>query len=138
MVGLDPALLDRHPVTLSGGQARRAALAGIVAMGPRAYVLDEPTAGLDVAGRRFLHGLVDRLAAAGAPVVVMSHDLEEWVGCVDRVALLGGGRVAWQGPAADLEGSPERFEAVGLEPPEIARYYRACAARAAGEKGGAL
>lgn len=138
LVGLDDALLSRHPVTLSGGQARRAALAGIAAMEPRAYVLDEPTAGLDVAGRRFLHQLVDRLAAAGAPVVVMSHDLDEWVGQVDRVALLGAGRVAWQGPADDLLAHPERFEAVGLEAPEISRFRRALAARAgAGTSAGA-
>ncbi len=128
-LGLDAALLERHPATLSGGQARRAALAGIAAMEPRAYVLDEPTAGLDVAGRRFLHALVGRLAQAGAPVAVMSHDLEEWADEVDAVALLGAGRVARVGAPGALAAHPEAFEAVGLEPPEIARFARACAER---------
>ena len=128
LTGLAPELLDRHPVALSGGQARRAALAGIAALEPAAYVLDEPTAGLDAEGRRFLHRFVDEVAQAGVPVVVLSHDLDEWADAVDEVALMGGGRMAWAGPAGALEGHPERYRAVGLEPPAFERFREAAAA----------
>lgn len=127
-VGLGEELMERHPVALSGGQARRAALAGIAALEPGAYVLDEPTAGLDVAGRRFLHRFVDDAARRGLPVAVLSHDLDEWVDAVDDVALMGEGRIAWAGTARALRGHPERFAAVGLEPPAYERFIAACRA----------
>lgn len=126
MVGLEESLLGRYPVTLSGGQARRAALAGVVALRPSAYVFDEPTAGLDCAGKRFVVALAKNMARAGAPVVVVSHDLAEWLEVADRVVLLAHGRMVWQGDTALLESSADVFAAAGIEPPEWARLRQAC------------
>lgn len=97
-VGLDPTVVaERSPFLLSGGQRRRVGLAGIVALSPRAYVFDEPTVGLDARGRAFLHALVERLASAGSPVVVVSHEVEEWKASSDRVVRLRGGVVVpWE------------------------------------------
>ena len=76
-------LLDRSPFALSGGQMRRVALAGVIAARPRAYVFDEPTAGLDARGVREFRDLARELADEGATVVVITHDPEEWDGVAD-------------------------------------------------------
>ncbi|MBE6469277.1 MAG: ATP-binding cassette domain-containing protein [Coriobacteriaceae bacterium] len=95
--GLDGELLDRHPFELSGGQQRRVGLASVAALEPGAYVFDEPTAGLDAAGRAECHRLVRDLAKAGAPVLVISHDLDEWLEDASSIALLRGGELVWHG-----------------------------------------
>lgn len=77
-LGVDEELFQRNPFELSGGQARRVALAGAVASDPEAYVFDEPTAGLDAEGRSQLHVLVRELIDAGKPVVLITHDPDEW------------------------------------------------------------
>jgi energy-coupling factor transport system ATP-binding protein len=78
-VGLDPeGFGPRSPFLLSGGEMRRVAIAGVLAMRPPFLLLDEPTAGLDAAGRAFVHALIRRLTQAGAGVVVVSHDVEEF------------------------------------------------------------
>lgn len=91
-VGLPEDTWERDPFSLSGGQARRAALAGLVAMGPAAYVLDEPTAGLDAPGVRLVRDLVVDLART-KPVLLVTHDLEEWLPVARRVAFMEGGRL---------------------------------------------
>lgn len=116
-LGVDEALWGRSPFALSGGQRRRVALAGVVAMRPGAYVLDEPTNGLDAEGRDQLHAVVRRLAAAGAAAVVISHDVGEWLRVVDDVVLLASGCVAWHGPATQLRGDTAPFAAAGMQPP---------------------
>lgn len=116
-LGVDEALWGRSPFALSGGQRRHVALAGVVAMRPGAYVLDEPTNGLDAEGRDQLHAVVRRLAAAGAAVVVISHDVGEWLRVVDDVVLLAGGRVAWQGTADELRSDAAPFAAACMQPP---------------------
>jgi energy-coupling factor transport system ATP-binding protein len=79
-VGLDPACFaDRSPFTLSGGEMRRVAIATVLAMRPRFLLLDEPTAGLDARGRVFVHLLITQLCAEGTGIVVVSHDVEEFV-----------------------------------------------------------
>lgn len=90
-VGLDSALLDRYPFELSGGQARRVALASMLTLDASAYVLDEPSAGLDGAGRAFAHKLVRALADHGKAVVVISHDVDEWSGVSHRTLRLHDG-----------------------------------------------
>ena len=117
LAGIGPELLDRYPFDLSGGQARRVAVASVVALGAAAYLLDEPTAGLDAAGRGALHALARDLARSGAAVAVISHDLEEWLGEADRAVLMGSGRIVWEGAPADLVRSPGAFEAAGMRPP---------------------
>lgn len=116
-LGVDEVLWGRSPFALSGGQRRRVALAGVVAMRPGAYVLDEPTNGLDAEGRDQLHAVVRRLAAAGAAAVVISHDVGEWLRVVDDVVLLESGCVAWHGPATQLPGDTAPFAAAGMQPP---------------------
>lgn len=117
LVGLDADLLDRYPFDLSGGQARRVAIASVLSLEAGAYLLDEPTAGLDAAGRAHLHGLARTLANDGAAVCVISHDLEEWLDVADRVALMAHGAVTWCGTAAQLVREPEAFGRAGLRPP---------------------
>ena len=117
LAGVGSDMLDRYPLDLSGGQARRVAIASVLSLDPAALVLDEPTAGLDASGRADAHALVRALADEGMPVVVISHDIEEWIDVVDRVALVADGRVAREGAASDLGGEPGAFEACGLEAP---------------------
>ncbi|MRX80670.1 ATP-binding cassette domain-containing protein [Enorma sp. HF-1365] len=111
-------LLPSDPFCLSGGQARRVALASILTLNPRAVVLDEPTAGLDAPARAALHRLVQDIACKGLPVLVMSHDLEEWLAIADQVVLLADGTIAWQGTPAALASDIDAFARAGLEPPE--------------------
>lgn len=110
-------LLPSDPFCLSGGQARRVVLASILTLNPRAVVLDEPTAGLDAPARAALHRLVQDLACKGLPVLVVSHDLEEWLAIADQVVLLAGGTIAWQGTPAALASDMGAFARAGLEPP---------------------
>lgn len=108
-------LAGRGPGTLSGGEARRVALAGVLAMGPEVLVLDEPTAGLDPVSRGELLGLVRSLRDAGTTVVLVSHDLDEVAEVADRVCVLEGGRVKALGtPAEVFYGDPE-----GLAPATV-------------------
>lgn len=111
-------LLPSDPFCLSGGQARRVALASILTLSPRAVVLDEPTAGLDAPARAALHCLVQDLACKGLPVLVVSHDLEEWLAIADQVVLLAEGTIAWKGTPDALASDIDAFARAGLEPPE--------------------
>lgn len=111
-------LLPSDPFCLSVGQARRVALASILTLSPRAVVLDEPTAGLDAPARAALHRLVQDLACKGLPVLVVSHDLEEWLAAADQVVLLADGTIAWQGTPGALASDMDAFARAGLEPPE--------------------
>lgn len=111
-------LLPSDPFCLSGGQARRVALASILTLSPRAVVLDEPTAGLDAPARAAPHRLVQDLACKGLPVLVVSHDLEEWLAAADQVVLLADGTIAWQGTPGALASDIDAFARAGLEPPE--------------------
>lgn len=123
-LGIPEGLLARHPLQLSGGQRRLVALAGIVALDAAAYVLDEPTAGLDGVAAGRLRALVRSLAEEGRAVAVVSHEVGEWLPLAHRVALVSGGRVAWQGPAAELVRDPAPFAAAGLEAPLWVRLAR--------------
>ena len=120
---------------LSGGQMRRAALAGVVAPAPDAYVFDEPTAGLDAPSRRALRALVRELADGGAAVVVITHDAAEWLDVADDVAFLRGGRVVSRHAAAEVAALPEAFRAAGLEPPLMVRVQALMRGRGAGADG---
>lgn len=117
LVGLEDDLLDRYPFDLSGGQARRVAIASVLALDAGVYLLDEPTAGLDAAGRRTLHETVRACANKGCAMVVISHDLEEWLGEADRVLLMASGSVVWEGMAAELAGRADAFARAGLRAP---------------------
>lgn len=95
-------LAGRAPATLSGGEARRVAIAGVLAMGPEVVVLDEPTAGLDPASRGELLALFRGLRDAGKAVVLVSHDLDEVAEVADRVCVLEDGLVKATGTPAEV------------------------------------
>jgi energy-coupling factor transport system ATP-binding protein len=120
--GLDPGEFGpRSPFTLSGGEARRAALAGVLAMRPSYLLLDEPTAGLDAGGRQAVVRAV-RTAREHAGVVVVTHDAEEFLEDADGVLLLRDGRAAYSGHVAGILAEAERLDAQGLWwPPEVVR-----------------
>jgi energy-coupling factor transport system ATP-binding protein len=121
-VGLDPeAYGPRSPFALSGGEARRAAIAGVLAMRPRYLLLDEPTAGLDSRGRAAVREVV-RGMRASAGVVVVSHSAEEFLGEADRVVVLAQGRQVFTGDARGLVSDPSPFEAAGLLAPDVLRF----------------
>ena len=116
-LGVDEALFAKNPLALSGGQRRRVALAGICAMRAAAYVFDEPTAGLDGAGRELMRSVALRLARQGDAVVVVTHDADEWLHLSSRIAFVADGAVVRE---VDLEGARPTcadFEAVGLVAP---------------------
>lgn len=120
-LGVDEALWERSPFSLSGGQCERVALAGITSSQPSAYVFDEPTVGLDGSGREMLHTLVERLAGQGASVVVVSHDVGEWLDRSDELVILRDGRVAWSGPSGKARDDASVFEGEGLVAPIAVR-----------------
>ncbi len=131
-VGLDPdAFGDRSPFTLSGGEARRAAVAGILAMRPSYLLLDEPTAGLDRRGRDVVvDALLDARESAG--VLVVTHDPGQFLGHADSVLVLGAGAVVFEGGVEQLLEDPALpFEQAGLILPGVVRAQVLARARGA-------
>jgi energy-coupling factor transport system ATP-binding protein len=137
-VGLDPDVFGpREPWTLSGGEARRVALAGVLAMRPRYLLLDEPTAGLDAEGREAVLAAVDR-ARRHAGVVVVTHDPDGFIGHAGRVLVLRLGRAAFSGDLAGfVRELPGLVSDGAAEPPEVPRALMLAQARA-GHRPGAL
>lgn len=118
-LGVPEQLWERSPFELSGGERRRVALAGIVAQGCQAYVFDEPTAGLDGPSRQLLHQVASVLAREGHPVVVVSHDVDEWLPLAHRVVLLREGHVVFAGDAHCCRASAKPFVCAGLPAPTL-------------------
>ena len=117
-VGLDPALLERSPFELSGGQKRRVAVAGVMAMRPRILVLDEPAAGLDPAGRADMLNLVKKLHQAGKTVVMVSHSMEDVGRMCQRLIVLNHGKIAFDDTPANVFSHPRELEEMGLDVPQ--------------------
>jgi len=128
LVGLDfGEISPRSPFELSGGQMRRAALAGVLAMRPRVLVLDEPTAGLDPRGRDFLLEDVQRLSRSGTTVVLISHAMDDVARLATRVAVLEKGALAMEGTAEEVFSQYDRLTRMGLDVPQgfkLARLLR--------------
>ncbi len=113
---------SRSPFALSGGERRRAALAGVLAMRPRCLVLDEPTAGLDPRGAAALLDLLTRLREErGMSLVVISHRMEDLARLVDRMVVLSQGRVAADAPVRDLLHRTDWLDRHSLEAPALSR-----------------
>lgn len=116
-VGLDASFLQRDPLALSGGEQRRVAIAGALVSQPALLVLDEPTAGLDAAARFVLRQSLRELRATGVGIVLVTHDTDEASQLCERLIVLRDGRLAYDGPTADVCGDVTRSAALGLQPP---------------------
>ena len=129
-VGLDAELLDKSPFELSGGQKRRVAIAGVIAMEPKVLVLDEPTAGLEPQGRDAILAQIQTYhRAKGAAVVLVSHSMEEIARNVERIAVLSDGRVLMQGTPEQVFARAHELEQVGLDVPQVTKVAAALRAR---------
>lgn len=118
--GLDERLLDKSPFELSGGQKRRVALAGVIAMRPEILVLDEPAAGLDPGGRREILGRIrEYQRSSGTSVIIVSHSMEDMALYCDRIIVMSAGRVAMDGNCAEVFGRYNELFQVGLDVPQI-------------------
>ncbi|MFZ5826192.1 MAG: energy-coupling factor transporter ATPase [Bacillota bacterium] len=116
-VGLPLEMKDRSPFGLSGGQARRVALAGVLAMEPRVLILDEPTAGLDPRGREEILHLVRSFPSLGMTVILVSHSMDDVALNADRVLVMHKGKVHMIGTPRELFSRREELEAIGLGVP---------------------
>ncbi len=124
--GLDEALLQKSPFALSGGQKRRAAIAGVIAMEPEVLVLDEPTAGLDPQGcEELLAHIRAYHAERGNTVVLVSHSMDEIARNADRIAVLADGRVLMSGTPREVFSRAEELNAAGLDVPQATRIAMA-------------
>jgi energy-coupling factor transport system ATP-binding protein len=115
-----PEYHSRAPWSLSDGEKRRVALAGILALEPRMLVLDEPEVGLDQEGRTRLEEILDDLAARGVAIVIATHDASLASRRADRALLLDGGALVRDEPMRALVADPERLARAGVEPPGTA------------------
>lgn len=120
--GVDPSLMDKSPFDLSGGQKRRVAIAGIMAMRPEVLVLDEPAAGLDPQGRRdFFGGIRAYNRKTGSTVVIVSHSMEDMAQYCDDVAVMAHARLLMTGTRDEVFARADELEAVGLDIPVITK-----------------
>jgi energy-coupling factor transport system ATP-binding protein len=126
----DDAFLARSPFALSGGQRRRVALAGVLAMRPRIVVLDEPSAGLDAEAREEMYATLRALRAnEGLTLIVISHDMSEVAALADTVLALRDGVAVLSGPTQSVFRRTEAIEAAGLLPPPLAQVAALARAR---------
>ena len=120
--GLREELLEKSPFELSGGEKRRAAIAGVIAMDPEVLILDEPTAGLDPRGRDVLLAQIGQYhKERGNTVLLVSHSMEDIGRAADRLLVMGGGRKQALAPTKEVFSRGEALEAVGLRVPQITK-----------------
>ena len=121
-VGLEEEALDRSPFDLSGGQKRRAAIAGIMAMRPEVLVLDEPAAGLDPRGRdAILRGVKEYNEKTGATVIIVSHSMEDMAAYCDDLIVMANAKVFLSGSRDEVFCYAKELASVGLDVPQITR-----------------
>ena len=124
-VGLDQSILEKSPFELSGGQKRRVALAGVMAMEPEVLVLDEPAAGLDPIGRTEIFGGIRRYQRIkGNTVIIVSHSMEDVAEYCDNLTVLKNGEVLLNGSCAEVFEHERELVESGLGVPQIARFMR--------------
>ena len=123
-VGLRDDQLDKSPFELSGGQKRRVAIAGVIAMEPKVLILDEPTAGLDPVGVESILGNIrDYHKAHNATIILVSHSMEEMARTVDRLVVVNDGRLPFQGTPRQVFTHGAELEAMGLGVPQMTRVF---------------
>jgi energy-coupling factor transport system ATP-binding protein len=125
-VGLSEEHLKKSPFDLSGGEKRRAAIAGVMAMEPEVLILDEPTAGLDPRGREIILSLVRTYREqTGSTVILVSHSMEDVAKTADKVLVLNRSRVAMFGTVPEVYSRTDELEEMGLSVPQITKIFRA-------------
>ena len=123
-VGLRDDQLEKSPFELSGGQKRRVAIAGVIAMEPKVLILDEPTAGLDPVGVESILGNIrDYHQAHNATVILVSHSMEEVARTVDRLVVVNDGKIPFQGTPRQVFQHGDELEAMGLGVPQLTRVF---------------
>ena len=123
-VGLRDDQLEKSPFELSGGQKRRVAIAGVIAMEPKVLILDEPTAGLDPVGVESILGNIrDYHRAHNATVILVSHSMEEVARTVDRLVVVNDGKIPFQGTPRQVFQHGDELEAMGLGVPQLTRVF---------------
>lgn len=124
-VGLSEEILERSPFDLSGGQMRRVAIAGVLAMDPEVIVLDEPTAGLDPRGRKEIMDMFYRLhKERGLSTVLVTHSMEDASQYADQIVIMHQGQVYKKGTPREIFHSPEGLIELGLDVPEVVRFQQ--------------
>ncbi len=124
-VGIDGSLLSKSPFELSGGQKRRVAIAGVIAMGPSVLILDEPGAGLDPRGREsIIENIKSYHKATNATVIMVTHSMEEIASNVDRIVVFNQGRLAMNGTPKEIFSRGDELVEMGLSVPEVTRVAK--------------
>ena len=117
-VGVEEELFEKSPLELSGGQKRRIAIAGVIAMRPGVLILDEPTAGLDPAGcRQILDNICAYREKTGATVIIVSHNMDDVARIAERIIVFSHGRVVMDGSAGEVFSRAEELIRIGLDVP---------------------
>ena len=122
VVGLNDAIYNKSPFELSGGQMRRVAIAGILAIEPDVLVLDEPTAGLDSAGRKELMALFETLHKNGMTIVLVTHTMDDVANFADTVYVLKGGNLVLEGSPSSVFQEVEYLQKIQLGVPKITNF----------------
>ena len=136
-VGLDRELLDKSPFDLSGGQKRRAAIAGIIAMKPEVLVLDEPAAGLDPLGRdAIFQSLVNYRNQTGATVVIVSHSMEDMARFCEQIIVMSHAKMVMKGTRGEVFSKADLLEKNGLDVPQITGLMKLLGSRGIGVSDG--
>lgn len=124
MVGVTDEMLEKSPFDLSGGEKRRVAIAGVMAMEPEVLILDEPTAGLDPAGRdMILSRIKEYREQTGAAVLLVSHSMEDTARIAEKILVMNEGRVFRFGSVEEIYSQPEELAAIGLNVPQVTRIF---------------
>ena len=124
IVGLTEKQLEVSPFDLSGGQKRRVAIAGVIAMEPEVLILDEPTAGLDPKGREeILKNIEDYRRKHNATVMMVSHSMDDVARLTDRLLVMNGSKLAMDGTPAEVFARAEELVAMGLNIPQVTRVF---------------
>ena len=121
-VGLEKEVLRRNPFELSGGQKRRAAMAGVLAMRPKILVLDEPASGLDPVGREEMFALIKSLRAQGTTIIIVSHNMDEAAAYCDRIFCIRNGEAVTAETPDKLFADAERTAKIGIDQPKLTKF----------------
>ena len=113
------AIAEKSPFELSGGQKRRVAIAGVLAMEPNVLILDEPTAGLDPYGRDYILNLVKTWHDKGRTIIMVSHSMEDVARLADRIFVMNHGKLEMQGTPDEIFSKEEHLRAIGLDVPQV-------------------